>query len=243
MRFCFNLNDKEKVYFSERNSLLGKVNPEDIAEHFPLFASRQLLVKNLVKYELFKLIQNVKGSIIECGVYQGSGLLYFANLSTIFEPYAINRKIIGFDTFKEGYPHVDEEKDKTPGAKVGHYSDVKVDILEKCIELYDLNRPIGHVPKVVLVKGDAVKTIPQFFKENPYMLVSLLYIDFDLYVATKVALETIVPRMPKGSVIAFGDINAKEWPGETIALLEFFNIRDIEIKKFPFESHITYIVL
>ena len=52
--------------------------------------------------------------------------------------------------------------------------------LQKCVELFDMNRLIGQVPKVELVRGDATKTIPSYLKENPQLIVSLLYLDFDI---------------------------------------------------------------
>ncbi len=59
--------------------------------------------------------------------------------------------------------------------------------------------------RVQLVKGDAVKTIPKFVNDNPHVLVSLLFMDFDLYEPTRVALEHFLPRMPRGAIVAFDE--------------------------------------
>jgi len=80
-------------------------------------------------------------------------------------------------------------------------------------------------------------------KENPHLLVALLYLDFDLYEPTKKALELFLPRMPKGAILGFDEINNPEWPGETLAMLDCLNIRDIAIQKFPYEPNIAYIQL
>ena len=48
---------------------------------------------------------------------------------------------------------------------------------------------------------------------------SLLFLDFDLYEPTKAALEQFVPRMPRGAVLAFDELDNPIWPGETKALL------------------------
>ena len=53
------------------------------------------------------------------------------------------------------------------------------------IRAYDGNRFLGHVPKVQLIRGDAQETIPVFVEENPHVVVSLLFLDFDLYEPTK----------------------------------------------------------
>lgn len=65
--------------------------------------------------------------------------------------------------------------------------------VEEAVKLYDMNRPISHIPKVELVKGDISKTAPEYIKSNPHIVVSLLYLDLDLYEPTKVALTTFVP--------------------------------------------------
>lgn len=240
MRNFQSLTEEEIKLEEEKKTLLKSMSSEEIINNFPLFMNRQSLVRFLVRYELFKKILNVKGSIVECGVHKGASLMLFANLSAIYEPYAYNRKIIGFDTFA-GFPSIDK-KDGT-FAIAGDLADVNLDIIEKSIELYNKNRPINHISKVKTIKGDAVQTIPKFFAENSSILVSLLYLDFDLYEPTKVALKTIMPRMPKGAIIAFDELCVPQFPGETTALLETFDINKYELKKFPEEPHISYIRL
>ena len=34
-----------------------------------------------------------------------------------------------------------------------------------------------------------------------------------------IALKNFISRMPKGAIIAFDELNNKNWPGETVALL------------------------
>jgi len=166
--------------------------------------------------------------------------MLYAALSSIYEPFAFTREVFGFDTF-EGFPEISSHDDHH--AYSGAFSNCSMDVLERCIEFYDRNRPIGHIPKVKLVRGDACETIPAFFKDNPHVLVALLYLDFDLYEPTKIALETIVPRMPKGGIIAFDQLNQLRWKGETKALLDVFDINQYEIKQDPAEPHISYIKL
>src|SRR5271157_3401155 len=56
-------------------------------DSFSVFTSRQIMTRFLVLYELFKLIVEIPGSIIECGVGRGLGLMSFAHFASIFEPY------------------------------------------------------------------------------------------------------------------------------------------------------------
>lgn len=231
----------EKDYKYRRELLLNKVKKlENIADDFPMFIRRQDLIRYLTRYELFKLILNVKGSIVECGVHRGASLMLYAQLSSIYEPYAFNREIIGFDTF-EGFVEIDEMDKDDP--QIGDFSDADIDLLKECGIMYDLNRPLSHISKIRLIKGDATKTIPKFFEENTYVVVSLLYLDFDLYAPTKTALENIIPRMPKGAVLAFDELNARQWPGETMALLEALDINKLKIRKFPADPYVSYAIL
>jgi hypothetical protein len=75
---------------------------------FEKYVRRQQLSRFIVRYELFKLNMNVKGSIVECGVFQGAGVLAWAKLSAMLEPYALDRRIFGFDSFS-GFPEIDSK--------------------------------------------------------------------------------------------------------------------------------------
>lgn len=227
------------VYY--KNSI--GTNVEKLA-NFTKYVPRQNLTYFLAKYEIFKKILNIQGSIIECGVLFGGGLMTFAQLSAIFEPINHQRKIIGFDTFS-GFKKM-SQKDKgstSEFAKQGGYAVDSLEDLKKCIKLFDSNRSLNHISKVELIKGDAVQTIPKYIQDNPHIVVSLLYLDMDVYEPTKKALENFVPRMPKGSVIVFDELNSKDWVGETMAVLDTIGIRNLKIERFPFNTYMSYAVL
>ena len=52
---------------------------------FPKYVRRQQLKRFLALYELFKKILPIKGSIVECGVFRGFGLMSWAKLSALLE--------------------------------------------------------------------------------------------------------------------------------------------------------------
>jgi hypothetical protein len=216
--------------------------------NFAKFVPRQNLSLFLAKNEIFKQLLDVHGHIVECGVFMGGGLLTWAQLSAVYEPYNHVRRIIGFDTFA-GFPSFAEKDKPEPGseidfAKVGGLAVAGIEAdIKRATELYDLNRPIGHVPRIELVKGDASKTIPAYVEENRHLVVALLYLDFDLYDPTVAALKALLPRMPKGAVVAFDELNQKQWPGETLAVLDTVGIRNLRIRRFPFTPQISYAVL
>lgn len=217
-----------------------------LVNNFSKYVRRQELTRFLARHELFQRVADVQGCIVECGVFAGQGLMTWAQLSAILEPVGgVFRHVYGFDTFA-GFPGV-HKKDLKANVKLdwrkGDLKDESFEDLKRCIELYDTNRFLDQIPRVSLVKGDFLKTAPKFLKDNPHVLISLLYLDFDLYEPTKLALELFLPRMPKGAVLALDEINHPLWPGETLALLEKLNIRDYRIQKFPYEVNVSYIVL
>ena len=52
-------------------------------------------------------------------------------------------------------------------------------------------------------------------------MISLAYIDFDLYEPCKIALEFIAKRIAVGGAIIFDEAISGLWPGETTAMFEF----------------------
>ncbi|MBW8000469.1 MAG: class I SAM-dependent methyltransferase [Planctomycetes bacterium] len=239
-------SDREKDYIYDLAEALEQSSLSDVEKmmHFSLYCPRQSIACFLYKYELFKRILNVHGSIIECGVAYGSGLMSFANFSSIFEPVNHTRKVIGFDTF-EGFPSLTDKDNQhgDPNAKQGGMKVESFDELKRVVDVFDLNRFVGHIDKVELVKGDITKTAPQYLEDNPHLVVSLLYLDLDLYEPTKTAIETFLPRMPKGSIIAFDELNHPDWPGETQAVLEDIGINNLRIERFPFDSVRSFAVI
>ena len=84
---------------------------------------------------------------------------------------------------------------------------------------------------------------PKRIKENPATMVSLLYLDFLVYEPTKIALDNFIPRMSKGSIIAFNTFNDNHYPGTTNAILDTLKINEMQIKRFSFSPYTQYITL
>jgi len=215
-------------------------------DNFTRHVRRQCLSKFLARSEIFNQILDVHGSILDLGVSAGQSLFTWAQLSAIREPINYTRKIIGFDTF-EGIPGVSDADLLSPSPsahlKEGGFKFEHIDQLEAATKQYDNNRNLGHIEKIELVKGDISETLPKYLSENGHLVVSLLHIDVDVYQATKVALDHVIKLMPKGAIIVFDEVNQVPYPGETRAIVDTIGVNNIRLKRFAWETGISYCVL
>lgn len=210
-------------------------------DNFSKYVRRQAFTKALVQYEIFKRVQNVKGSIVECGVLRGGSLFTWFHLCSILEPVNLTRRIYAFDTFA-GFPGV-APQDRSATSQHVDAGGLQADCYEELVELvrvHDSNRFLNHIDKVQLIRGDATKTIPSFVESHPHLVVSLLYLDFDLYEPTCVALEHFLPRMPRGAIIAFDELDNPLWPGETKAVMEKVGLNRLRIERLDFDPYVGF---
>lgn len=243
-----NFTSTEREYYSELAKHFvdspGTVN--DKLNAFARYVPRQALATFLARKELFDKILDVHGHIIECGIFRGAGLFTWANLSTIYEPYNHTRRIIGFDTFT-GFPDIDTRDKSEDNLGLGYkrsggLAAESAESINTSIDHYNKNRFISQIPRVEIVPGDACDTIPQFLYKCKHVVVALLYLDFDIYKPTRVAIECLWERMPSGAVIAFDELNQEQWPGETMAVLDTIGIQALKIKRLPYQPQISYAI-
>lgn len=232
------LTAAEVEYNEKRATVLSKVDAQYVADAPFVFANRITVTAALSRMELFKMVQDVPGAIVECGVYKGNSLMLYMHLSMILEPYAINRSIIGFDTF-QGFASIDKENDPKDINET-MFSDTDDSILQEMIDTNDLVRPVNRIPRCEIIKGDILETVPAFVKTRPDLVVAMLILDTDLYSSTKVALETFLPYMPKGAIVVLDEVAYRNFPGETAALRDVLDLNKIELKRLPFDSTVGY---
>lgn len=230
---CKTTNSKGKKYVETLQNLEDK-NVLDFALYTPINSIQRFLAR----YELMKLVQDIPGAIIELGVCSGNGLMTLIHCHNVLQPTYRYREFYGFDTF-EGFPSVHENDIKDVVWQKGDFANSCYDRLTDIFNIH--NNYYYLSTNVTLIKGNIVDTVPQFVKENRHILVSLLYLDMDIYEPTKTALQEFLPRMAKGSIIAFDELNWKSFPGETIACLEELGT------KYKFRqllnSHINYCII
>jgi hypothetical protein len=232
------IEQREKIAKLFRNHPMPD---EHLLVSLGLYMRSSALVKILFLNELYELIMDVPGVIIEFGVWWGQNLVIFENLRAIYEPFNQTRRVIGFDTFS-GYASFSDKDRTTKEASFSSYSDVLKKggysvsegyraYLDELISAHEGTNVLGNIRRHTLVEGDVVKTAPQFFKDNPETVVALAYFDLALYEPTKACLQAIRPHLIPGSVIVLDEFNYPEAPGETIAFKEVFKDVKYTIKK------------
>lgn len=219
--------------------------PEDqLMVNLALYMRSGSLAKLLFADELYKKIVPIPGVIMEFGIWWGQNLALFSNLRAVYEPYNYTRKVIGFDTFG-GYESISEKDVESETIKSGGYTvtDDYQPYLEQILQYHENENVMSHIKKHELVAGDATKTINKYLEDHPETIISLAFFDMALYEPTKACLQAIEPHLVKGSVIAMDEINAPDYPGETVALKEVWGLKKYQIVKSNYLPDRAYIII
>lgn len=214
----------------------------ELLSNLGLYLNRQAFSRLLFMAELYQQVLPVHGVAMEFGVRWGQNLALLHALRGIYEPFNYNRKIIGFDTFG-GFPSVDAKDGGL--VKPGDYgvTDNYQAYLAQILAYYEADSPIPHKRKFELVAGDAAETVPRYLREHPETVIAFAYFDFDIYAPTKACLEAIQPRLTKGAVVVFDELNCPEFPGETLAFDEVFGVANYALRRSPLNPLISYLVM
>lgn len=214
-------------------------------EHWSKHSMVTLKVESISRivyyHNLYQQILSVPGVICEFGVQWGATLAQLINFRSMYEPFNISRTVVGFDTF-EGFISTDAKDGSY--SQVGDYSsmDGYEKTLEKILSLHESFAPYPHLKKFELVKGDASTAIRPWLDANPHAIISMAIFDMDLYKPTKDVLEKIVPRLTKGSLLVFDELNCKHFPGETRALQEVLGLNNITLRRTPLQPYCAWAV-
>lgn len=208
-----------------------------------LAALKRNAIARILYYEkIYNLILDVPGVVCEFGVHWGSGISVLHNLKLMKEPFNLSREIIGFDTF-EGFKGV---SNNDLDAQEGDFFTTEHQYEEFLENILNYHRSISPFPGkklFSLVKGDVRESLPKWLEENPHALIALAILDLDIYEPTKKVLELIQPRLVKGSVIAFDELNCSFFPGETTAFLESELKKSIRVYRDPLQSYCAWGVI
>tara|TARA_B100000768_G_scaffold16151_1_gene14840 strand:- start:2 stop:664 length:663 start_codon:yes stop_codon:yes gene_type:complete len=205
----------------------------DIENSFYLKSDVTRLKKAISHYEVFKKTINVKGSVVECGVFKGISLIRFLTYRDILF-HKIKKYVYGFDIFGK-FPSQLSVKDnlfaKSHDQKAGYGKPVK-----------DLNRAL-KAKKFInykLIKGEVSKTIPLFLKKNKNFKISFLHIDLDVYEPTSFVLNAFYKHVSNDGIILLDDYLSID--GATRAINTFVKKNKLKLKTLKNNKKIRYIV-
>ncbi len=236
----------QEIALRERFYTLFKecpIPPHELMKNLGLFLNRQTLARILFMHELYNLIKDIRGVVIEFGVRWGQTLALFESFRGMYEPYNFNRKIIGFDTFA-GFPKIHPKDGGSDLASKQNYSVTEgyANYLSAILDYHEQESPMSHVKKYELVIGDAGKTFPDYLKEHPETIIALAYFDLDLYEPTRECLTAMQGHLTRGSVIGFDELNWHSFPGETLAVKEVMGLDKYQIRRSMFSPTASYVV-
>tara|TARA_B100000787_G_scaffold170082_2_gene163886 strand:- start:2394 stop:3080 length:687 start_codon:yes stop_codon:yes gene_type:complete len=217
-------------------------NMYDAETHYNLFMNEERFSKLLIHYEIFKKIKKMNGAIVECGVFKGTSFSRFAMLRELIGNPKKN-KLIAFDVFNDNFPntkHVNEKKQRAHWLKTAGGSSIATSQLNKIFKK-------KKIENYELVKGDVLKTIPEYLKINSDLKISLLNIDIDFVETTECVLENFYPRVSKGGIIIFDNYEGigtggTFYQGETNTINKFLKKVKKKLIKFPFCNRPSYII-
>ena len=235
------MRQREELYrlFRER-----PMPDDELLLSLGLYMRSSALAKVLFVNELYELIVNQPGVIIEFGTWWGQNLVLFENLRAIYEPFNQSRRIVGFDTFR-GYQTITKQDRRSDTIKIGGYtvSSGYRQYLEALIGFHERNNVLGNIKKHEVVEGNVIETVPRYFKKHPETVVALSYFDMAVYGPTKACLMAIKPHLVRGSVLMLDEFNSRDYPGETVALLECFSDVKYSLRRSKFMTDRTILIM
>jgi hypothetical protein len=191
-----------------------------------LAMSRRESLEHFIYFkEVYDLIADIEGDIVECGVGYGHSFLKLCCLAHYENK---GRKIYGFDSF-QGFPEPSKEDISPRNPRKGEWNVATVETIEQLLLAADF--------EMSFIRNN-VKLIKGFFKDSLHRYdgegVAFLHLDVDLYQSYKVTLEYFWPKVVKGGVVLFDEYKQpaalRKFPGASRAIDEFFGSLASQIK-------------
>lgn len=194
------------------------------------------IAKLLAHYELYRMITNLPGAVIEAGVYKGASLMRFAAFRAILEN-DYSRPVIGFDAFGS-FPRT-EISGEDDLSFIDRFENAGGPGIAK-ETLSALVEKKGYA-NLELHAGDLFETLPAYLRQYPATKVAFLHLDLDVYEPTAFVLEALAPHMVRGGLVVFDDYGLVK--GATMAADEVCKARNLELRKLPNYQIPAYIVM
>ncbi len=211
--------------------------------HLPAFLTAPALARLLWLDSVYRTALNVPGCAVEFGSQWGASLNTFLLLKQIHEPWNAARRLLSFSTFEEGFQSADAQDGHA--VKVGDYAVASgwQQELESLLHSHELRSPLRPGSNFEVIPGDARLTFPDYLARHPELIISHAHFDMDVYGPTRDVLRLVLPRMPRGAVLIFDELNCPSFPGETVAVEEVLGISRLNLRKSPFQPYSCYAVI
>ena len=151
--------------------------------------------------------RNVKGNVIECGVFKGGSLIEIASKLKELDSHRI---VFGLDTFT-GMPYADKGTECVKGYLESNFKKV-------------LNK-VSYLDNISLIEGK-FKDSFKILKDHSF---SFAHLDCDVYKSYIECLKFLMPRMSNGGIIWFDDYNSDAAPRCNDAVHKFIKKKDLII--------------
>ena len=189
------------------------------------------IAKLIAHWELYKLISDVPGDVIELGVYKLGSFIRWSTFREVAENN-FARKIIGFDIFGEFPKHGSPED-----VKFAQDHD-----LQGIINQDEANKVMKYkgFTNYELIQGDILKTVPDFIAKNPHTRIALLHIDLDTKLPTYQALNALWGYVSKGGIVIIDDYASVQGANEAVDQFIKNLPGSARLKKNPYHTSPSY---
>lgn len=177
----------------------------------PFTMTSEERIKSLFESLEYIRTNNIKGDIVECGVWKGGNILGVINYLNFYNE---KRDVWLYDTF-EGMTHaesIDIDLNNVSGKMWEGKCDASIDYVKSVLKTCPYSEDLIHY-----VKGDVCQTLLN--KENIPSEISLLRLDTDWYKSTKSEMEILYPKLSEKGVLIIDDYG--HWNGAKKAIDEY----------------------
>ena len=177
---------------------------------------RMFVLSQAVKYVK---TSNLKGDLVECGVWKGGNIILFQKLNLLYD---LNKKIYAYDTFTGMSKPT--KHDMSYNILAEEYLRTGPDICYSPYEEFFSNvSKETDFKNIEIIKGKVEDTLLN--EKNLPESISILRLDTDWYESTKIELEILYKRLVKGGVLILDDYG--HWTGAKKAVDEYFVDDDV----------------
>lgn len=196
-----------------------KLSKEFILRNFGLLIGDKSFYKILICFQLLEETKNIKGDIIEFGIWNGNNLF---TIKKIIDFLKIKKKLYGYDNFS-GFPNPKSVNKKNK--KFGIYAGNRK-FLRFVINFFKL--------KNIEIIDDDIMNLKRY--KSSLKKLSFIYVDCDIYKTTKKILDDLKEKLSIGGVIVFDEGIYGKKTEEPKALREFHkkykkNYKKVLLKK------------